>query len=107
MTTNRTPMGRPPSSNRITPEMVELFKRACALSAKCDTWESEGGTRRQFLDASRDLHSMMGRYPHQECVCDVNSDDTPPSWMASDARRCADFRLAVMWRRKLEAAAQA
>jgi hypothetical protein len=64
------------------------------------------GTRREFLDVSRDLHSLMGRYPHQENVCDTIGEDAPPEWMATDARRLADFKEAVRLRRQFERLAE-
>jgi hypothetical protein len=48
----------------------------------------------------------MGRYPHQENVCDTIGEDAPPEWMATDARRLADFKEAVRLRRQFERLAE-
>ena len=106
MSTARAPIGRPSKSRIITAEMIELFRRAAALHAKQDDWEEDGGTRRQFFDVSRDLHSLMGRHPHQENVCAVIGQDEPPEWMQDDARRVTDFKQAVALRRQLERLAE-
>jgi hypothetical protein len=105
MTSGRTPIGRPTKS-RITPEAVALFKRARALYDQQENWEEDGGRRREYLAVTRDLHSLMGRYPHQEDVCATIGEDEPPEWMANDARRLADYRQAVELRRELEKAAK-
>lgn len=105
MPTNRTKISRR-RKPQITPEMVTLFKRARALHDKQDAWEEDGGRRREYLDTTRDLHSLMGRYPHQENVCTTIGADEPPTWMDAsshdDARWIADYKEAVELRREFE-----
>jgi hypothetical protein len=101
MPTKRTKIGRPRHTN-ITPEMIELYKRARALYPQRDIWEEDGGARRTFLNTSGELHALLGRYPHQENITDIPGEDEPPEWMRNDARRCEDFMQAVALRKELE-----
>src|SRR5512139_450456 len=116
MATKRTFIGRP-SKSHITPEAVDLFIRCkklgpiyhdCISADVCRS--SDEGKHcpecREYLVASCDLHSLLGRYPHQEDVCSTIGADEPPDWMANDARRLADYRQAVALRRELEKAAK-
>jgi hypothetical protein len=73
MVTNRTPRihGR---KLRINPEVIAAFEHARELHndpKKSEEWESEGGLRREYLDARGELESLLGRELPAEYVIDT------------------------------------
>lgn len=80
MSTKRTPIRRSLRSARITPEILTTYRLARQLhdDADVESWEEEGGYRREFLDTSVKLHGLLGRRSWQADVFDT-LDFEPPS----------------------------
>lgn len=99
-----TPDGPPP----VTDEMVALYRLAVEIQNDGDSierWENDElpGRRRTYLDACRDLHTLLDRRPWQVEVTDTIDQDAPPSWMRAD--RHNDWHAARAIRIALEEAA--
>jgi hypothetical protein len=58
---------------RVTPEAIRLFKLVenCIETGDHEFWEDEGGRRRQYLDADRDLASIFGLHLGEISPCDL------------------------------------
>jgi hypothetical protein len=54
MPSKRKPIKRA-AKRRITPEAVALLRRIVEIQEAGDTWEEQGGRRREMLDATREL----------------------------------------------------
>ena len=78
MPTNRRPLKRQPRQPRrpaslITNEMLRLYARGLEIQkqGKTERWESEGGRRREYIDACVGLHRLLGRKLWDlDIVCD-------------------------------------
>jgi hypothetical protein len=70
---------------RITPEAIRLFKLVenCIETGDHEFWEDEGGRRRQYLDADRDLASIFGLHLGEISPCDLQLrlDPRMPEYM--------------------------
>jgi hypothetical protein len=83
MPTTRTPIKRSSRGGRITPLILDTYRRARDLHDNHDTetWEEDGGRRREYLDAASQLHSLLGRKPWQTCVMDCVDVETAPGYI--------------------------
>lgn len=109
MPTKRTRLDRR-RKPQITDEALSLFVRCRKLQpiySSCDrVCKSRDESRHcpeclEYLNASRDLHSVLGRHPAQEFVERTIGEDSLPGWM--DDQRCiASYKEAVLIRRELE-----
>ena len=66
----------------ITPELVDLFKKAEAL-------RSREGAREAYLDACLDLHQALGRFPWEDDVMDCDDPEPHPTITRPDDYRKA------------------
>jgi hypothetical protein len=91
----------------ITPEHLRLWNRLHGIIGEGgdEVWESEGGRRREYLDACVELHALLGLKPWNEMAIDA-ADPEPPEWM-TDAHHRTDYRRAHRLYLALEAAAAA
>src|SRR5690242_1476622 len=100
MPTKRRPIARS-TRPRITPELVELYRRCLEIieAGQDEAWEDEGGRRRELLDAHVALMSGLGLRPWHYSPLWVSLDG-PPAPHADPERHA----LAQQLRRALEAA---
>ena len=51
------------SMTKTTVEMLDLFARVCAIeqAGQDETWEVDGGRRREYFDLQIELHRLLGR----------------------------------------------
>lgn len=100
MATKRRPIERPFRA-RITPELIELWRRIRAIQAADldEVWEDAGGRRREYLDATVELHGGLGLTPWHDSPAEVASEGPPPAWDNGS------YTIAQQWRRALEEAA--
>jgi hypothetical protein len=88
---------------KVTPEAVELFRRAIAIEQSGDAseaWEEEGGKRREYLNLSVELHRALALKIWELSplgVADDNDDTDEPGSVRNTAQ-------AVKLRRELLAA---
>lgn len=106
MPSKRTPIDRPLVA-RITPEAVALFRQIEEILAAGldETWEAEGGRRRECLDAEVRLHGLLGIQPWDEEPNHCSSNGPPPEWCKGE--RAERYKKAQAWRRALEEASNA
>ena len=108
MTTNRTPLGRPQKS-RITPEVVELFKRhevlapirdACLEGRSCKSANSGRHCPdcEEHRAVSNQFRDLMGVMPWEFSPLDTTEAD-PPNYL--DPQKAAQWREAFSLRREL------
>lgn len=87
MSTKRTRISRALRSH-ITPEAIELFKRGMLLQVLDldETWEEDGGCRREYRQLCVALRIALGMKPLWEpCPLEVDEDGTLPEWMTDPA----------------------
>jgi hypothetical protein len=64
---------------RITPEVVEAYRRALALhnDQKSEEYEEDGkgGRRRAYYEACDQLECLVGRYGEEQILDAIGSDD--------------------------------
>ena len=78
---------------KTTVEMLDLYARVCAIeqAGQDETWEVDGGRRREYFDLQVELHRLLGRQiwethvfqrsPHWPAVSDV------AKWESAQASR--------------------
>ena len=97
MPTNRTPIERPIQA-RITPELVEMYRRCLEIieDGDDDVWEADGGRQREFHDVSLALHVGLGQKPWDYSVFSVSLNGPPRSWEYRDRHeRAQQLRRAL------------
>ena len=89
MSTKRMKVRRP-AKEKITPEVLALFRKCEEIAVAGLDRTGEDGRMREYLEyieAAKTLHRLLGRRPWQHDVTDVLSPE-PPEWMTDpDERR--------------------
>ena len=110
MPSKRSPLGRPPRGDNITPEAVALSAARSSFKTSMTTaYRHPCGHRRfceacsEFIDIQNQLDLLLRRPPWEEALMDA-TDDEPPEWM--DARRAESYRQSRTLYLALKAAAE-
>jgi hypothetical protein len=92
---------------RITPEVLDTFKKAKAImdSGEWALWEAEGGRRREAMELCARLNAALRRRPWQFDIM-FASEIPAPDWM-TDWQRRLDYGRAHNIHRQLVEAAEA
>jgi hypothetical protein len=79
MPTNRIRIKRAARS-RVTDQVVALFCKCCEIQKSGDEefWAEDGGRRREYLDACRDLYSLLGLPPWHASPLDTDLTGPAP-----------------------------
>jgi hypothetical protein len=106
MSTKRTPISRR-SRLRVTPQMLELFRRGLEVKAKGADRDENGSKQEEYRETDLSLHRLLGLRPWHPSVFSVDSAEYPGPVVG-------DLRPGMTWqqsrpfiaaiRRELEAA---
>lgn len=110
MPTNRTQLRHSRRANRITPQVLDLYRRARDLLERGDDiefWEEDGGCRRQYQDACHELDCCFGQQDRYSPMDAIGHDVNHVPTGIYAPFNVSDWRKAVLIVTELEKAEKA
>lgn len=108
MSTKRRPIRRSMRA-KITPEVIELWQRLREINRVKrwrERWEDEGGHRREFLDGTKRLATLLGLWWGDYVLPLDATTAQPPDYIRRNSDHSQQWRVAWAWRCALIEAAK-